>query len=184
MPNIKFSFILFLSLFWVGCTKHAESNDRFYMPAEFEEQEAIWLNWSPFSPYQQPFGDLVAALAPITPLQIIYSEQKDSLIALLKRYEIDTSHIQFHQMPDSRLWVRDHGATFLIDGKGKKAVLDFGWTFYGYRDLLEKRYPNQADTVAAYYQKALGETGQIDRLMGKAGRLPVIKSKVNLEGGS
>lgn len=43
--------------------------------------------------------------------------------------------------------MRDHGATYVIDGKGNKKVIDFGWTVNRAKDWLETYYEGDEGIV-------------------------------------
>jgi len=158
----------------------------FTMPAEYEEQAAVWLGWSERLAYERPFLNLAKALSQKVPVKIISLSKaaEHRLRAKLAQREVDTQDFHFYTMPDNRLWMRDHGAAFLRDAFGRKKVADFGWTLYGYKDFCEVEYAGLPDSIEYHYQKALGKTGQIDSLMGAVGGLPSVKTDVNMEGGS
>ena len=58
----------------------------------------------------------------------------------MKSLNLDIAKFQFQIIPDNRYWMRDHGATYVINGKGEKKVVDFGWTLYGNKEWLENYY--------------------------------------------
>jgi agmatine deiminase len=78
-------------------------------------------------------------------------------------------------MNGDRYWIRDHGASFLVNGKGQLAVADFGWNRYGYPGWLEIKYNNNMDSVSKYLKQHEANTkltGVVDSLMAVAeGRL-------------
>ena len=190
MDNYKsYLIILLISIFIFGCQSNHKSKvrtDAFYMPAEYTSQDAVWLGWSEFEPYHQPFLDLTQSLSKHIPLKIIAvdSTSLDKLKSKLFDYQINTQNISFFIINDNRLWMRDHGATFLINQQGKKKVVDFGWTLYGNRDYLLKKFQGNMDSVNYYYQHNLGQTGSIDSIMGSLSNCPIIKTAINMEGGS
>ncbi|MEM7369476.1 MAG: agmatine deiminase family protein [Bacteroidota bacterium] len=162
------------------------SVDLFYMPAEYEAHEAVWLGWFEFGPYYQPFLDVAKALHGHVPLKMIARSEtelqhlKDSLMS----QALDTAAIDFFVMEDNRLWMRDHGATYVVNQLGQKKVIDFGWTLYGHKEVLMGRYGGDMDSVQHYYDLRLGRTGLIDSLMGSSEGWSSIKTDVNMEGGS
>ena len=188
MKYITLTLVIFLL---ISCKneKSADKNltsDKFYMPAEFEKQDAVWLGWSEYPPYQKPFLDIAKALYPKIPIKVISNNQaslerlKDTLSSL----NLDITKFQFNIIPDNRYWMRDHGATYVINGKGEKKVVDFGWTLYGNKEWLENYYKGNNDSVDIYYKRALGKTGMVDSIMGAVENLKSIKTDVNMEGGS
>ncbi|NJO02077.1 MAG: agmatine deiminase family protein [Bacteroidia bacterium] len=87
-------------------------------------------------------------------------------------------------MPDSWLWIRDHGAAYVVNKRGEKKVVDLGWTLYGYQDYLRTYFEGNQDSIKHYYQEALEKTSEVDSLMGAREKYPSIKVRVNMEGGS
>ncbi|WP_299212614.1 agmatine/peptidylarginine deiminase [uncultured Aquimarina sp.] len=162
------------------------TSDNFYMPAEYEKQDAVWLGWSDYPPYQKPFLEITKALYTKIPIKVISKNQaslerlKDTLTSL----NLDITKFQFSIIVDNRYWMRDHGATYVINGKGEKKVVDFGWTFYGYKEWLENYYEGNKESVDIYYKRALGKTGMVDSIMGAKNNSKSIKTNVNMEGGS
>lgn len=180
----------FLSLsFLFSCVSEnpvVEDKDFFYMPAEYEAHEAIWLGWQDFPPYRQPYLDIAAGL--VEQVQIKMIANTDSSLRNLKRAltsrNIDTNKIEYYVIADNRLWMRDHGATYLLNGLGEKQVVDFGWTAYGNYDFQLKKYGENIDSASYYYKKTMKKTGIIDSLMGYFDGYSSRKSPVNMEGGS
>jgi len=163
-----------------------ENSGHFYMPAEYEPHEAIWLGWQDFAPYREPYLEIASALIDQVQLKMIANTDSSlqNLKAALLNRNIDTNKIEFYIMSDNRLWMRDHGATYLINGKGEKQVVDFGWTAYGNYDFQVNRFKGNTDSAFYYYQKELKKTGLIDSLMAESGELESQKAAVNMEGGS
>jgi agmatine deiminase len=158
----------------------------FYMPPEWSPQEAVWLSWyHDFDPYQKPILDIAKALYRIVPLKMVAATKEALAEAKLKltKNGIDTSKITFIIIEDNRLWMRDHGATFLINHTGQKKVVDFGWSLYGNDAYLKTIYSNE-DTIAHYFKLNVKKTGLVDSIMGAIGGHSSLKTDVNMEGGS
>jgi agmatine deiminase len=97
---------------------------------------------------------------------------------------LDPEKFRFYVIPDNRYWMRDHGAAYVVNGKGEKKVVDFGWSLYGVREWLEHYHEGNADSVAQQYEMMLGKTGLVDSIMGAMDGWEAIKTDVVLEGGS
>lgn len=166
--------------------KELNQADKYYMPAEYTEHDYIWLGWEEHPPYYQPLNDLTKALVDKVPLRIIAADSLGlrSLKNKLSENGIDTLNIQFYIIKDNRIWMRDHGATYVINKNGDKKVVDFGWTLYGQKEYLETYFEGNIDSVAYHYQRRLGQTGLVDSIMGAVDHLTSIKTDVNMEGGS
>ena len=182
----KVLIVIFALIFIVGCEQKKQNTSTYFMPAEWETQEAIWLGYEDFEPYQKPFMDIARALYPQISLKMIVSDK--TLLTRLKtkltENGIDTLKVQFHIIKDNKIWMRDHGATYVINQKGQKKVIDFGWTNYGNEEYLNTYFEGNKDSIAFHYQRNLARTGLIDSLMGLTGGFEAIKTNVNMEGGS
>lgn len=162
--------------------------DAFYMPAEFEPHAAVWLGWEEEDTTVYPVVfDIVRGLTGRVPIK--FAVDNDSLKAVAKSKlhaaGIDTASILFHTVAGDRYWIRDHGATFLVNKNGEMASADFGWNHYGYFSWQKLREPNKADTLdlwERYVRK--GKTSKVDSLMGVLTGAKHIKSPLTIEGGS
>ena len=178
---------ILVCLLMISCQqKENENEEKYYMPAEYESHDAVWLGWEDFAPYHQPFMEVTRSLIPAVQVKMIAKDSVElrHLKTLLSENSIDTSSIQFYVIKDNRLWMRDHGAAYLINGQGKKKVADFGWTLYGNEGYLTTYFEGNMDSVSYYYERNLGETGEVDRMMGELDGLSSVSTDVNMEGGS
>jgi agmatine deiminase len=157
------------------------------MPAEFEDQEAVWMGCQGNDiAFKQVRSDIVRALLPYISIRII--AQSDSALTqcrnLLEIDHINTDLIDFHIMKDNEFWMRDHGATFVINKKGQMKVINFEWSDYGYDDWLKSYYSNDnqlANNEIAKIPKT--QKGLIDSLIGALLGLPIENSWIKIEGG-
>lgn len=187
MKNILLSTLLLCLLFSCNTDKKKPiENADFYMPAEYTEHDFVWLGWEDYPPYYKPFVELTKTLIDNVPLRIIASDSTGlgNVKRRLTDNDIDINQIEFFIMKDNRLWMRDHGATYVINKNGDKKVVDFGWTLYGNKEYLDTYYEGNKDSVNYHYPKILGKTGLVDSLMGTKDHLVSIKTDVNMEGGS
>lgn len=183
----KFLFIVSLVVAF-SCN---QKDDKFYMPAEWEPQEAVWLGWEADSTtgFYPVVAEMIKALIPTVTVKIACDS--DSLLQLAKSYlqqhEIDTSRIRFYVMPGDRYWIRDHGAAFLVNKKGELAVADFGWNLYGYPVFLKEKYNGNQDSIRKYLTMELPgmvQTSQVDSLMALSEGATILKTDVVHEGGN
>ena len=164
-------------------------DDKFYMPAEWEPHDAVWLGWEDESlEFHPTIVEIINALTPHVQVKVAVSS--DSLLNVARNYlvsqGIDSSSIKFYRMPGDRYWIRDHGAAFLLNRKGELGVADFAWNLYGYPGWLQIKYNNNEDSVKKYIKlRADGsQTGLVDSLMAVAENAMILKTKVNHEGGA
>ena len=181
---IYFSFVVAILLF--SCNKKKDPN-AFYMPAEFEEQEAVWFGWDTDARYYPVVANVISGLMPT--VQIKIAAESDSLLSVSKkalaRLSIDTTKVQFYSMKGERYWIRDHGAAFLVTEKGELGVADFDWSLYGMEGWYEQKYDNNTDSIKKYMTKYFNRnTGKVDSLMAVAEKATIIKSNIVIEGGA
>ena len=186
MKNI---IILFSALIILSCgNKYSRKADEFYMPGEFEPHSAVWLGWEKEDTTVYPVAiNIIRGLADKVAVKL--AVDNDSLKAVaqsrIHKAGIDTTAIQFYTVPGDRYWIRDHGATFLVNENGEKAVADFEWSLYGYFAWRKLREPEKIDTLNHWEELThKGKTSSVDSLMGSLTGAKHIKSKLTIEGGS
>jgi len=182
--TIYFSLVVAILLF--SCKEKKDPND-FYMPAEFEEQQAVWFGWDTDASYYPVIANVISGLMPT--VQIKIAADSDSLLSVCKKVlaslSIDTTKIQFYSMKGERYWIRDHGAAFLVNGKGELGVADFDWSLYGIEGWYKQKYDNNTDSIKKYMTEYFdSNTGKVDSLMAVAEKATIIKSNIVMEGGA
>jgi agmatine deiminase len=177
------------------CTKPGQP---FYMPAEWEPHDAVWLGWpkenlsGKYSTgndtlFHPAILNLIKALIPHVLIKI--AVRSDSLLHEAKKYllldqNLDPARIKFYLMPGDFYWMRDYGASFLINDAGELGVADFDWSMYGYPGFLKEKY-NSQDSITKYIRLDINpQTGQIDSLMGVVENATIKKTNVVHEGGA
>ena len=183
---MKKSFLILILFLIAGCSKE-ENDKKFYMPAEFEEQESVWLGWQGYDPYFPVGADMIEALLPFVQVKVI--TESDSILQVCKNYltqrEIDTAKIMFYVIPDNEFWIRDHGAAFTINENGSIRAVDFEWGTYGYREWLIDKFDNNVKKADSVFSKsAASKRGLVDSLMADMDNIPILKSWIVMEGGS
>ena len=168
-----------------------QQEDKYYMPAEWEKHDAVWLGWEADSTlgFYPVVTEMIKTLTPNVTVKIAFDS--DSLMqtakSYLKRQQIDTSNIKFYVMPGDRYWIRDNGAAFIINSKGQLGVADFGWNHYGFPQFLKEQYNNNQDSISKYLNKRLlsiSKSGTVDSLMAIAESAKIFKTNVVTEGGN
>ena len=168
-----------------------QQEDKYYMPAEWEKHDAVWLGWEADSTlgFYPVVTEMIRTLTPKVTVKIAFDS--DSLMqtakSYLKRQQIDTSNIKFYVMPGDRYWIRDNGAAFIINSKGQLGVADFGWNHYGFPQFLKEQYNNNQDSISKYLNKRLlsiSKSGTVDSLMAIAESAKIFKTNVVTEGGN
>jgi agmatine deiminase len=176
--------LLSVTLLALSCNS---KDSKFFMPAEFEPQEAVWFGWSDNPDFHPAIAEVIKGLLPTVQVKVV--AESDSLLSIAKNilvnYSIDTTQLLFYSMKGDRYWIRDHGATFLVNEKGDLRVADFDWSIYGIEGWLEEKYDHQPDSVKKYMKKYFNaSTGKVDSLMAVAEKATIIKSNLIIEGGA
>lgn len=113
----------------------------FYFPAEFAKHDAMWLSWphkeeswpgkiETIYPIYAQFIKLVAEGEEVH-INVANRAMAESAAAYLEQVEADFSKIFFHLNPTNDAWCRDHGPAFLINDKGEKMIVDWGYNAWG-----------------------------------------------------
>ncbi|GAB3485428.1 agmatine deiminase [Marinomonas epiphytica] len=120
--------------------------DNFYMPGEHTPQEQVWMAW-PFRednwrdqaiPAQQEFIAVANAIADSTPVTFI----ADPAYLRQARRDIPDS-IRVIEMAYNDSWMRDIGASYLINTQGERRAVS--WQFNAWGGELDGLYDNWQD---------------------------------------
>ena len=158
--------------------------DTFRMPAEWEQHEAVWVGWELFDPFKQPSLNVIKALVPYVPVRVLAESEFSARAAkeYLHIQGIDTSKPKFYFVAHNRIWIRDHGAIFLLDGEKKLGFADFNWSHYGIRDWLQ--WTSGMDNVDDAVKRVVRRTGSVDSIMGDSQKASRLATDIIMEGGS
>jgi agmatine deiminase len=140
----------------------------FFMPSEAAPHAACWMAWptrlelwdDKIDAVRQEFAEIAQAIAPFEPV-IMVVDPADAADAA----RICGPDIRLHQAAIDDSWMRDSGPTFLIDGKGRTAVVNWRFNAWG-----GKYQPHDKD--AALKQVLAWDLD-----------MPVIETPLFLEGG-
>lgn len=177
---------IIVTLLFIACNEERGSH-LYFLPAEFEEQEAVWLGWQDYEDFYATGFEMIKHLKPYVRLNIVSESDSvlDVCIDFLLSHSLDTAGIQFYVLENNDFWLRDHGAIFTINKLGQSIAVDFNWSNYGYYDWLLHLFGGDevlADSI--YYETNEGEIGWVDNIIGDMERLPVLKSWISIEGGA
>ncbi|MBK7232416.1 MAG: agmatine deiminase family protein [Saprospiraceae bacterium] len=189
---LLFCFILFLffSKYPSSSTyfpKKEIDNSEFYLPGEFESQDAVWMSSDDSSAFRPVRAGIIREIMPYVKLHVV-AQSEQSLIECknyLQSAYIDVNKINFQVMTGNDYWMRDHGATFVINKNGGMKAIDFGWAHYGYNQWLDEYYKGDTAVINSVMATLPNTQKEIvDSLMAVAANVDIIKSWVNIEGGS
>ncbi len=145
-------------------------------PAEFEKQQAIWMQW-PSEVYNQgarPVNpviiNIMKAFDPYIRVNVM--ARSDDEIAeirnMLKNGGYSGANIHFYAINHLSIWTRDVGPIFIKDSQNKLNVVDFGFNNYS-RDGS---------------QDYINVESQVDKLVAQLYKFPVVDTKLISEGGA
>lgn len=162
-------------LFIVGC-KSAEDNSSFYMPAEFEPQEAVYVGWFNNPKKDSVAAQIVSALYNSVQIKIFYSKEsmKHNANLLLSNYGVDSNKINWIKDSLRYDFPRDPGPVFLVNKKGEMKIADFNWNLYGYPYVYNGFQLEKIDTLY----------GEIEKREAARLGLETISSNIVNEGGA
>lgn len=113
------------------------ANQGYYMPAEWEHHDAVWLSW-PKNDYtflridevKKAYLKIIEHLSHSEEVHLVVSDDMTKTLVLtsLRQTETDLSQVFFHQYSYSDVWIRDYGPTFLIN-RGIKKISAVNWEF-------------------------------------------------------
>jgi agmatine deiminase len=106
------------------------------VPAEWEPQEAIWLQWpSDFERVFQPaFARMSAIISRYEKLNIVFDSESDRNQARNAIADAgddpDHANIRWLQLPNDSAWMRDNGPVYIIE-EGELRIQDWGFDAWG-----------------------------------------------------
>ena len=179
MPRIASSSVvalLFSALMIVGATVSAgETVPVKRVPAEWEPQEAIWLQWpgSWEKSYESSFARLSNVIVQYETLHILYdspsvlSEARSSI----KRENGDPDHpnIQWHWIENNSAWMRDNGPVYVIEDNTMQVQ---NWAFNAWGGAFGAGIPFRLDNqVPNKVAKRVGLPVQVIDIVHERGNL-------------
>lgn len=113
--------VLFATIILLACNnkKYNRPPETFYMPAEWEAHDAIWLGWEKDSlrGYYPAVAEIIKILSPNVTVKIAFHNDtiQQKAISYLLSQGVDSSMYKTYIIPGDRYWIRDHGAAFLVN---------------------------------------------------------------------
>lgn len=115
-------------------------NDGFRMPGEFEHHDGCWMIWPQRpdnwrlggKPAQKVFAQVATAISEFEPVTMcVNHDQYDNARSMLP------TQVRVIEMSNDDSWMRDCGATFVVDGKEVRGV---DWVFNAWGGLVDGLY--------------------------------------------
>ena len=109
------SIVLLLSVIGVNTLANEVNKTTKRVPAEWETQEAIWMQWPGYweKEYELTFAKISAIISRYEKLHILYNSEK--IYAEARKAinnigaEPQNNNIQWHAVPNDNAWMRDNG---------------------------------------------------------------------------
>lgn len=144
-------------------------------PAEFDKQQAIWLQWpseiyNTDRPVYPVTLNIIKSLDPYIRVNLMVRSQEETnqIKDLLKSSGYTGNNVHYYVVNHMSIWTRDVGPIFVKSPQNKLQVVDFGFNNYS--------RGGNPDYIAT--------ESQVDRLAAKQLNLPVIKANLISEGGA
>ncbi len=144
-------------------------------PAEFDQQQAIWLQWPPeiYNTDRPVYPVTLAIMKALEPyiqvnLMVRSQEEMNQVKDLLKSNGSTGNNVHYYVVNHMSIWTRDVGPIFVKDPQNKLQVVDFDFN----------NYSRGGDPTY------LATESQVDRLAAEQLNLPVIKANLISEGGA
>lgn len=115
--------------------------DGFYMPSELDEHECTYLLWPErpdnwrggAKPAQKAFKKVVETIAKYEPVILGVNQSQYSHVL-----GMNMKNVAIVEISNNDSWIRDTGATMVVNGKGDMRAVD--WAFNGYGGLVDGIY--------------------------------------------
>lgn len=162
-----------LFILFFGMNDHSDADD-FYMPGEWEQQEAVWVGIFQRAGRDTVMAEIIRSLHNNVQVRLNYTSAsfKTRINLFLSTQQIDTSRLEWIKDELYNSWVRDPGPLFLVNKKGDQKVIDFGWNGYG-KGLVYNYSTDFLDSML----------DQNDVRMAGLQGLPVVGTRMVAEGG-
>lgn len=116
-------------------------DDGFYMPSELAEHKCTYLLWPErpdnwrlgAKPAQKAFRQVIETIAKYEPVVLGVNQSQYSHVL-----GMNMKNVLVVEISNNDSWIRDTGATMLINGKGEMRAVD--WAFNGYGGLFNGIY--------------------------------------------
>lgn len=180
-----FKFLILMVL--ISVTIQKVNAENYICPAEFEDQEAIWLAWSFGAakkgfPYYKVHLDIIDAITKTQKVRLIVPSKKElsDVKRLVKEHCPCFDQVSYLILPSSTIWFRDTSPVFLFDKENRTVLLQFNDNQWGYDDspspenqILIKKLGSKFK-IPFFYSSVLSEGG--NREVNGKGTLLVVES--------
>lgn len=161
---------MLLAFLVTGCQSARSDAEAYYLPAEWEPQEAVWVSFFG-GPMDSVSYQMVRTIARYTPVKCVIPPDRElaySIEANLKAMGVDPAKIEVIKA-GGIVQTRDVGPIFVRNSSGDLRIVDFGWNNYGDPDA--SMGPNR-------------RSADFDSLVAARLQIPLVRSDLVMEGGA
>jgi agmatine deiminase len=109
------------------------ADDGFYLPAEWTRHARSWIGWPNDVEDRELAADIVRRITKYEPVTVLAPRgESRNVEALCGR------NVRIESLPCEAMFLRDFGPTFLIDGKGGEAAVDWRFNNWGGRFEIDR----------------------------------------------
>ena len=174
--SARFAFLaLLLTIAGIMSSTASETVSGKRVPAEWEPQEAIWLQWpGDFERVFQPaFAQMSAIISRYEKLNIVFDSESDRSQARRAIADAgadpDHANIQWLQIPNDSAWMRDNGPVYVVEG-GELIIQN--WEFNAWGGAFGSHIPfDQDNRVPSHIGEHLGTPVEIVDIVHERGNL-------------
>ncbi len=115
-------------------------DEKFYFPAEWHPQEAMWLSWPinkdtwahKMDLIYKPYCEFIKFVSIGQKVNISCSEKSDFVRDTILKYNGTLNNIVLHAFKTNDSWCRDHGPAFLVNKENsKRMIVDWEYNAWG-----------------------------------------------------
>jgi agmatine deiminase len=137
---------ILIALLTISCASPKKNNDLVVInqPAEFDDQEAIWLIWPATNHKESESVEKVTLSiieALIADLDVVVTCKNKELLKsaseTLKNRFGEQERLKLLEIPSFEIWTRDMGPIFVETNQNTFAIADFNFNSWGYSDTLD-----------------------------------------------
>ena len=144
------SIVLLLSAISINTLANEVSNISKRVPAEWETQEAIWMQWPGYweKEYEPTFAKISAIISRYETLHILYHSEKIYAEARKAIHNIgadpQNKNIRWHKVPNDNAWMRDNGPIYVLEDNELRIQ---NWDFNAWGGAFGSDIPFSLDNI-------------------------------------
>lgn len=150
----------------------------YFMPAEWEKQEAVWLSWPhgedtfpDLSTVEMTYKKIILAICPHQTVSLCVRDEEAELAVVqhFRGEKFPAGALKIHRIDYADVWIRDYGPTFVVN-REKHELAMVNWQFNAWGNkyphlLADDGIPlamNQYLSLRTFYPGMVLEGGSID----------------------